>query len=82
MQVASRLHVLGLNPTATRDARPGERINCRVPGNAVNGEAVPLVPVGYVRVLPDGVVRLAGLRSAHQVRVSIALQAVKIRHRI
>jgi hypothetical protein len=82
MQVASRLHVLGLNPAMTRDQRPGERINCRVVGNVRNGEAGPLVSVGYVRVLPDGGVRLAGLRSAHQCRVSLALQASKIRHQI
>lgn len=80
--VVARLSVLGLNPVIATDARPGDRINCRALGNAREGDAVPLVSVGYVRALPDGVVRLAGLRSAHQINVSIALQAAKIPHRI
>lgn len=80
--VVSSLTELGLNPVVTHDARPGDRVNCRVAGNAREGEAAGLVPVGYVRTLPDGGVRLVGLRSAHQPRVALALQRMKIPHAV
>ena len=80
--VLTPLRAMGLNPTVTHDARPGDRIDCRVIGNTREGESAGLVLVGYVRTLPEGDVRLAGLHSAHQVRVGLALQALKIPHRI
>ena len=80
--VVDALRRMGLNPVVGRDARSGDRVDCHVIGNAREGEAASLTAIGYVRVLSEGAVRLAGLRSAHQSRVALALQRRGIPHRI